>query len=817
MKVLPFVLSTVLSVGLVVALNTKIGPVPPLGKFLSPGHGVWKNAEAKEHSFSERLIYPQLLAPANVYFDERLVPHVFAQNSHDLYFIQGFLAAKFRLWQMEFQTHAAAGRLCEVLGEKIGTANVLQASDRKFRRLGLMWAAEKNLRALQNDDSTTAGLNAYADGVNSFLQTLAPEDYPIEYKLLDYAPEKWTPLKSLLLMKYMAYDLANDGDDFEYTNLLKHVGILKFEKMFPIAADSLDPILPKGTPLALTTPVPKVPATVDSLYFAGPDSAGIAYTTTQKHPDAGSNNWVVSGSRSASGRPILCNDPHLALSMPSLWYELQLNAPGQNLYGVCLQGVPGVLIGFNDSISWGLTNAMRDVMDFYEVRFKDSSLSDYWYDSAWRKTEWRTETIRIRDKADFSDKVPYTIWGPVMFDGTYQSDFKNGKTYALHWKAHEPDDAVGGVMALNRARNYEDYYAALQHVGTPGQNFVMASKTNTIAWWQHASFPAKWRRQGDFVMPGWDSSYRWQGNIAAADNLHMVNPERGFVSSANQLPADTTYPFYMGGLHDVYRGIAINRMLRRDTAATIDGMKTMQTSNYNVFAEMAVPFLLSHVNTAALSNEAQELLPVVQQWNLRGDYGEAGMTVFLQWWNCFKDTVWNDDIKRPDGLATAKPYDQTLLEGVLRDSVYPFVDNKNTPAIETATDMVTAGLNRATLQLKQMPALAWGKVKDTRIAHLLRIEPFSRLHLPIGGGSKMINATTSTNGPSWRMIVEMTDTIEAWGVYPGGQSGNPGSKFYDNFVNHWADGKYYRLWLMRPEEAKSEQIKWQMQFSPQRG
>ncbi|TAD92325.1 MAG: penicillin acylase family protein [Bacteroidetes bacterium] len=815
MKFLPFAVSAVLAIGLVVALNAKIGPVPPLGKFLSPSHGIWRNAEADDQSFSATLAFTKLQDSTNVYFDERLVPHVFAQNQHDLYFIQGFLAAKFRLWQMEFQTHAAAGRLCEVLGQKVGTSDVLEGSDRRFRRLGLMWAAEKNLKALQND-SVLNQLNAYAEGVNSYLEQLEPADYPIEYKLLDYAPEKWTPIKSLLLMKYMAYDLANDGDDFAQTNLLQHVGIAKFEQMFPIASDSLDPILPKGTPMAITTSSPKIPAQADSLYFSNKGGAGIAYNLPEKHPDAGSNNWVVSGSRTASGRPILCNDPHLSLSMPSLWYEVQLHVPGQNTYGVCLQGVPGVLIGFNDSISWALTNAMRDVMDFYEVKFKDSTLSDYWYDSAWRKTEWRTETIRIRDKADFSDKVPYTVWGPVMFDGTFQSDFKDGKTYALHWKAHQPDNAVGGILALNRAKNANDFWAGMQHVGTPGQNFVMATKTNTIAWWQHAQFPAKWRRQGDFIMPGWDSTFAWQGDIAAADNVHAINPERGFLSSANQLPADTTYPFYMGGLHDVYRGIIINRMLKQQTAATVDGMKAMQTNNYNVFAQWAVPFLLGQLNTAALTPKAESLLPAVRQWNLQGDYEETGMTIFLGWWNKFKELVWNDDITRPDGLTTAMPYDETLLDGVLRDSVFPFVDDTRTDTKETTSYQVTAALNAAAEDLVDMPSLAWGKVKDTRIRHLLQLDAFSQLHLPIGGGSKMINATTEKNGPSWRMIVQMTDSIEAWGVFPGGQSGNPGSKFYNSFVNHWATGQYYRLWFMQPNEPLQQKVRWQMRFLPAR-
>ena len=814
MRVLPFVLSAVVTTGLVVALNNKIGALPPVGKLLSPSHGLWKNAEPANADFSAHINAAFLKNKVNVYLDERLVPHVFAQNDHDAYFVQGYLAAKFRLWQMEFQTHAAGGRLSEVLGEKVGTNSVLELSDRKFRRMGLLWAAENALKEMQKNPSTWEAMTAYTAGANSYISQLQPADFPIEYKLLDYAPEAWSNLKSALLMKYMAFDLANDGDDFEYTNLLQKTGIVNFEKMFPRAADSLDPILPKGLPINVSTRVPVAPSTADSLYLKVTNTTGVAYTPDQKDPDLGSNNWIVGGGRTASGRPILCNDPHLALSMPSLWSEVQLHTPEQNVYGVCLQGVPGVMIGFNDSLAWGLTNAMRDVMDFYEIKFKDSTMNEYWYDSLWQKTEWRTETIRIRGKADFADKIPMTIWGPVMYDGTYQSQFKNGKAYAIRWKAHEPSQEISGLIGLNHARNYDDYLTALQLVNTPGQNFVMATKTNNIAWWQQASFPAKWRRQGDFIMPGWDSTYRWQGNIASSDNLHLINPERGFISSANQLPADSSYPYYLGGLHDVYRGVYINRLLRADSGVTVDDMKTMQNDNYNVFAEMARPLLLKYVNEKSLSGDAKTMLDLYKNWNLRGNYEEKGMTVFINWWRCLRDTVWNDDIVRADALPTAKPYDQTLLEGLLKDSAYPFIDDVKTIEVENLAQMVTASLNKAAEYLKSLPALEWGKVKDTHINHLLKIEPFSRLHLPIGGGSKMINATTEGNGPSWRMIVEMTDDINAWGVYPGGQSGNPGSRFYDDFVNAWATGKYYKLWLMKAEEAQTDKVKWTMSFSP---
>lgn len=835
MRIVAFLISLVITVGLIVVLDLKFGGTPPLGRLLSPSHGFWKNAEATDYNFNADIKSTKLQDEVSVYLDERLVPHVFAQNDHDAYFVQGWLHAKFRLWQMEFQTHAAAGRLSEILGEKVGENSVLEKHDRKFRRMGMVYAAENSLKALQkNEPAAFASLQAYADGANAYISSLTSENYPIEYKLLDYAPEAWTPLKSVLFLKYMSFDLANDDDDFEFTNLLQKTGIATFEKMFPIVPDSLSPIMPEGTVIASSSkdtvkpkhfwlakpakfPTPIRPASIDSLYLTDTaNSQGIAYELPKTDPDNGSNNWVVDSSKTASKKPILCNDPHLGLSLPSLWYEIQLHTPEYNVYGVSFPGAPAVIIGFNDSIAWGVTNAMRDVMDFYEVRFRDSSMNEYWYDSAWKKTEWRTETIRIRGKADFADKIPMTVWGPVMFDGSFQSDFNNGKTYAIRWKAHDAGEKfeLQTFFGLNRAKNYTDYANAMKTYGCPGQNFVFASKTGDIAWWQQASFPAKWRRQGDFVMPGWDTSYRWQFNIEQADNLHALNPARGFISSANQLPTGDTlaYPYYLGGIHDVYRGFIINRYLRKMTGITPQDMMQMQTDNFNVFAEMARPVLLKNIDPITLTPAAKEMLTTFMDWNLRADTGSKGQTIFVQWWTALADTIWRDDITRADGLPVPFPAKSTLLEGILKDSAYSFIDNLLTPEKETLPMMVTAALNKAADKLKKMPSTDWAKYKDTHINHLLKMAPFSRQHLPIGGANDIINATKADHGPSWRMVVQLTDETEAYGVYPGGQTGNPGSRYYDQFVDTWASGQYNKLWIMQEGDKASEKIKWSMRF-----
>ena len=253
MRIVPFLISLVITVGLVVLLNSQIplptGKTPRLGSFLSPRHGFWQNAEPDSLVLNENLQFNNLLGKVDVYFDERLVPHIYAEHEQDAYFVQGYIHAKFRLWQMEFQTHAAAGRLSEVMGPKSGSTDFV-AVDRFFRRLGMVYAAENSLKEMEANPLSRSAVSAYTEGINAYIASLTPNKYPIEYKLLDYKPEKWTNIKTALFLKYMSYDLAGGEYDFEMTNARNIFSMADIEKLYPITQDSLDPIIPKGTALA---------------------------------------------------------------------------------------------------------------------------------------------------------------------------------------------------------------------------------------------------------------------------------------------------------------------------------------------------------------------------------------------------------------------------------------------------------------------------------------------------------------------------------------------------------------------------------------
>lgn len=809
MRIVFLILSGILTMALIVAFNTTMFLPAPLGKLLSPQHGIWQNAEPVDEDFSATLHFPEMEGKATVYFDDRMVPHIFADSDADAFFAQGFIHAKFRLWQMEFQTHAAAGRLTEVLGAKSGTTDLLNVADRYFRRLGMTFAAERSLALSEVDPITKKSTDAYTAGINAYISTLTESSLPLEYKLLGYKPEPWSNLKTALFLKYMSFDLAGGENDFEYTAAKNAFTKTVFDQMYPLAQDTLDPIVPKGTVFEPPLIHPVTPASADSLYFNYKKGDSSLPLEPQKpNPENGSNNWAVAGSKTKSHYPILCNDPHLGLNLPSLWFEMQITTPEYSAYGASFPCSPGVIIGFNDSCAFGFTNAGRDVRDYYKIEFKDDTKEYYRYNNEWVKTSFRYEHFKIKGGTEFIDTVAYTIFGPVIFDDHYSGKSKNKGAYAVRWKAHDPSNDLRTFLDLDKARNYVDYIRAVKNLHTPGQNVVFASKSGDIAMRAQGEFPAKWRRQGDFVMPGTDSSYQWQGMIPVTENPRMFNPVRGFVSSANQFPADSTYPYYLGGGFTPYRGIIINRLLAGMENITPKDMMILQNNNYDLFAELARPIFINAIPEERLSSDEKYYWDMLKSWNLNYETGAKGATVFYVIFDNLEAIVWDDELK---GLPNAMmPYESTLIDGIIRDSAYQFLDNINTAARETLTDDLLEAIKKAVPVLKKAEAdnrLDWAKFKDTRITHLTRLMELSRTHLNAAGGTHAINSTKTAHGPSWRMVVHLSPETEAYGVYPGGQSGHPGSKYYDTFVDTWAKGDYYPLVMMKntgPEKAKAK-------------
>ncbi|NVK84721.1 MAG: penicillin acylase family protein [Cytophagia bacterium] len=786
MKGFKFILSLFLAIGIFYALNTKLGQIPPLGKFLAPNQGIWQN-EVTEGETSEIEI-EGLSSPVQVHYDEHLIPHIFAQNNSDLYRAQGYVTAQNRLWQMEFQTHASAGRLSEVIGE------AALEYDRGQRRKGMVFGAEKALENMTKDPEIQGYIEVYRDGINSYIQSLSPENYPVEYKLLDYAPEPWTLKKTALLLMYMTDMLAGYETDLEFTNLINKYGRERFDFFFPDFFDVNDPVIPAERDWSdWNVSVPEAPEGDFPLDF-------ISDVMKKPHPDNGSNNWAVGPDKSYSGNPILANDPHLGLNLPSIWYVMQLATPEKNTFGATLPGALGVVIGFNNNISWGVTNATRDVKDWYKITFKDESMNEYWHDDQWKPTTKRIEEIGIREGKTYYDTVVYTHHGPVSYDDTFKG---NGEKtgYAMQWTGLLGGNNQRTLIELNGAKDYDEYKAALVHFLAPAQNFIFSSREGDIALWIQGKFPNKWKGQGKFLMDGSNPEHDWQGWIPQEHNAHVKNPERGFVSSANQHPVDKSYPYYVfNDGYEMYRNRVINDFFRSKKKFTIQDFKDLHNNNYNLKAAELLPHMLKVMPTDGMSSEEMAYLEEAKKWNFYNDIDSKGASVWEAWWNELRRMVW-DELSE-DSLAMEKPFAyQTiyLLKNFPEDT---FMDRVSTPEVETATDLFTASFKEAVKDLniwkERLGDYNWGDVKATYVGHLLQALPaFSRFNLPIGGNSGIVNATSKNHGPSWRMIVEMSDPPKALGVYPGGQSGNPGSKFYDDLVDIWAAGEYLELNFMQ--------------------
>ncbi|WP_300599700.1 penicillin acylase family protein [Niabella sp.] len=816
MRVIPFLFTAAITLLLVYLLNRPLGEkVPmPVGNFLSPQSGFWQNAEDTAACFDADLSFPELKGKAEVYFDERLVPHVFAENDEDLYFVQGYLHAKFRLFQMDLQTKAAEGRVSEIAGPK--AINY----DREQRRMGMKFAAENSLQAMEKDPKAHAVYTAYTAGINAYIHSLKKSDLPLEYKILNVEPEEWTNLRTALLLKMMAKMLASGTEkDLAYSRLHQVFSTRQIKMLYPQVPDSLKPIVPPGTAFAKPAIAPAMPGDADSAYFkeAQPVSAFEEHTPDR---DNGSNNWVVAGSKTASNVPILANDPHLELSLPSIWYEMQLSTPQSKTYGATLPGSPYVIIGFNDNIAWGVTNAQRDVKDYYTIRFKDSRRNAYWFEGQWKPAQQRIEAIKVKGAATVYDTVAYTVFGPVMYDESFRDTLTKQNGLAVKWMAHHTGDDGNTFYLLNRAKNYDDYVNAIRFFECPGQNFVFASKSGTIALWQQGRFPARWKDQGMYVMPGTDKRYDWQADIPQAENPHAVDPARGYLFSANQRPADSTYPYYIPGAYITPRAGAIDLYLRSMNHITPADMMKLQNNYFNIMARDMVPLLLNYTDTDQLSPGAKKCYDQVKNWDLFAGPLSVGQTIYQTWMDSLSINIWQDELARA-GFKVELPAEETLMELLKKDStVMGYVDNINTPEQETIQMQVTDALNKTAVMMagvEKEDRAAWAKFKDVSVYHLLKdaLLPFAHTGLNVGGWGNIINAVKKSHGPSWRMVVQLSTPTEAYGVYPGGQSGNPGSRFYDNAIDTWVTGNYYRLWMMNKDEQGDTRVKWRMNFVKQ--
>lgn len=797
MKLIKLILSLAVTGALIYSLNTRFiiggNGVPPLGKFLDPFHGFWQNAESDSIPFDINISLPDLKDSVTVHYDEFGIPHIFAQNNHDLFMAQGYVVAQNRLWQMEFQTYAAAGRVSELIG------SVGLDFDRLQRRKGMLFGADNSRKQMESNPQLKEYLDAYAKGVNTYVSSLSYKDLPVEYKLLAYEPEEWSSIKSALLLEYMVDNLTGYDRDLQNTNAYNLLGADEFERLFPQWPADIDPVTRTPEELSYTPLTRSVP---DSLLVS---NTMMTKVHDMPDPDNGSNNWAVAGWKTKSGASMLANDMHLGLNSPPLWYMMQLNSPSYNVMGFALTGNLGIVVGFNDSIAWGFTNVARDHKDWYKIQFTDDSKSKYVYGEKELEVKLISEYINVRDDEIFVDTVLYTHYGPIVYDDRFLSN--SGRDHlALKWIGHYPSRVQEGLVELNRANSYDEYVKAMEKWDAPAQHAAFASAKGEVAIRVQGLLQLNFDGQGRFVMDGSDPTFEWGDFIPTDHYAHEYNPERGFVSSANQHSADQNYPYEMGWLNmEHFRNRRINNVLSSYDSGTVttEDMMRLQNDNYGIRPSEILPYFLDSIGQSSQT----EIIAELQNWDYVYDINKMAPTYFEAWARRFRSLLWDEFYESEFVMPVPSRYHTAWM--LKNDFPATYIDNQNTAAKETLQELLQMSLDSALTDIQKWKdrkglEATWGNYKSTSIIHLARLAPFGTYNIQVNGEADAVNSTKPNHGPSERLVVEMTSPPQAWAIVPGGQSGNPGSPLYDNMIPMWRDGKYIKLDFMQLSDTGKE-------------
>ncbi len=803
------------------------GPLPPLGSFLSPATGVWSLARSAEFPRRSEARLPGLSAAVEVVYDDRGVPHVFAATEEDAWRAQGYLLARDRLFQMELQTRSPAGTLSELLG-----ARALEA-DRATRRRGFRWAAERNFGALDSTNLFFRAARAYADGVNAWIDALEPADLPLEYRLLDARPARWEPVNSYYFYLNMSYVLGWFESSLSNLETRALVGAAAADALFPVHSPVQEPIQPNGTDRPrydfASLPPPGLPdsAALIAIGYHRELDLALAPHRRSEHGVVGSNNWAVAPSRSASGHALLAGDPHLELSLPSVWYEIHLQvAGGPEVTGATFGGSPGVIIGVNREVAWSLTNTGADVRDLYRETVDDSTRpSRYWLDGGWKPLELREEVVLGRNGETLAvDTVRFTHRGPLI-------QIRDRASWlSFRWTPFDARSTGEEFLRLNRARDHADWLEGWKDFIGPAQNGIVADRAGTIAIRSTGRFPVRPEGgRGDVIRDGTRTSSDWTGFLPVAGYPFAENPAQGFLASANQQPVDPRVnPAYFGSdWPSPWRAMRINQLLRADSAVTPDAMRRFQTDPGSSRAAAFVPHFV-----AADTSPAARLLAA---WDSRYTFESPAPVLFDAAMAELNSLVWDELIPSRAGNTAdtgepsrpvANPDDVVLLQ-LMADSASLWWDDRRTAPVERRDAILRRALARGYDRItRRYGALAsgpdgsswrWEQVHHANIWHLLRIRGLSALDLPVQGGSSTLSPSpgSGTHGASWRMVAELAPEVRAAVTYPGGQSGNPASARYDDRLPRWLAGELDSvLFPVRPEDLPPARIRSRLTLAP---
>lgn len=795
--------------------------------------------------------------------DAQGVPQIYADSAEDLFRAQGYVHAQDRFFEMDYRRHVTAGRMAELVGDN---ADAIQA-DKVTRTFGWRHVAEEEFNIL--DDTTRQYLQAYADGVNAYLADRSPAETAVEYTVLDVSvevnePEPWDPIDSLAWLKAMAWDLRGNYDD-ELDRALAYSTLgdaSRVAELFPAYtgtgnATVLDPAeagaqqqnQQQNQEQNQENEATQTSSGTGDLY-QDPDLAE-SLEAAQRALDAvpvqiargegtGSNSWAVSGEYTESGQPLLANDPHLELAAPGIWAQVGLhcNQVGPecpfDVSGFSFSGFPGVIIGHNADISWGLTNMGADVTDFFIERVRNDTYlrgADEWV-----PMEKETEVIRVDGGSPVDLEVRRTVHGPIVssvMDEPTMDAVRNSPTEAgtelgqyevsLQWTALEPGHTADAVFDMNKAKTPEDMKAAAAKFEVPAQNIVYATTDGHIGYQApgkipvRANVPGTVESDGTWPRPGWDSRYDWTGYVPKEQMPGVMDPEEGFVVAANQavLPGGSG-PFLTKDWDYGYRSERIRTRLsdriaegRKLSAAD---MSEIQMDQWSVFADTLVPVLLEVDLPAGYDSDGQVLLAEWDDYSMGAD--SAAAAYFAAVWRNLLEATFNDELPEamwPDGGSRWL----AVIQGMLDNPNDEFWDDKSTVSVVESRDQVlTEALVSArqdlTVELgKDTSDWEWGTLHQLKLEHLVLggsgvPVPVTAYMNPspvkVGGGSSIVNATAwdaasgsfeVTSGPSMRMVVDLADLDASTWVVVTGTSAHPASEHYDDQLDAWAAGETF--------------------------
>lgn len=793
-QVVGFLLSTILGLTFCLFLNGNINiqnlPLPPLGKFLNPSNGVWQNAR---HGYYDASISEKSLSgEVKVVYDERYIPHIFANNIEDALFVQGYVEASNRLFQMDFISRAAGGRVSEVLGGRTLEVDIMNL------KKGMNFAADQAVTDWAKFPDAMKKVERYVAGVNHYIKNLSAQDYPIEYKLLNFKPEMWSVKKTALVYKYMADMLCGDSNDLEDNNTRALLGDDLFYQLYPSFDTKTNPIVPEGKQLVQKPDTNRV-SRPNSVYNKALPRVNFENTI----PGIGSNNWVISGAKSTTGFPILCSDPHLGLNLPSVWIEQQIVTPTINCYGVSIPGVPGILIGFNQHVAWAETNVGIDVKDQYVIQWKNNQRGgEYVFDNTYKKAILNVHEVKVRKSKSYFDTTYITDFGRVVhFSKDSKSDI------AVNWVADESlnKDDIMTFINLMEAKDVKDFDLKLATFTTPAQNFISADNSGNIAIRVNGRLPARSNEDGRILEVGVGSANLWKDYIPFEDLPHALNPKQGFLTSSNQQSTGSSYPyFYYMSQDDHYRNHSIRELLLAREKFSVKEMRSMQGNTSSFKAKRILPMWRKIATKPAL-----DYLSKMKDWDYNFDKDDVAPSYFIELFSQFEKLTFDEVYKFKDSFDINNPKSHIVIDILEKDPNHKIFDDLGTAELENAARILEKAVAYAEENLnstkdKKVSDLRWGAKRKTNIEHLIKIPAFGALNLEVDGHPDCINAVSTAWGPSWRMVVHLKEDIEAWGVYPGGQSGDPASKFYKNFLDKWLRKEHYKLYCVKKADDLKE-------------